>query len=127
MNKILLSAYELVNPGKMFTCLYNKFRPLNRMHYMKCGANSSLLNSGCCRRSVGPWINVVSRHTVFTKTMIYTNLLLCDILRNKAPRTGPHHIWCTYTLCPFFGHEKNTGSSAVGLISLASVCYSDFC
>ena len=28
---------------KMFTYFYNKFRPVNPMHYMKCGVNSSLL------------------------------------------------------------------------------------
>ena len=56
-----------------------------------------------------------------------TNLILCDILQNKAPGTGPCHIWCTHTLCPFFGREKNTDGSTVGLISLASVCYGDFC
>ena len=28
---------------KMFTYFYNKFRPVNHMHYMKCGVNSSLL------------------------------------------------------------------------------------
>ena len=28
---------------KMFTYFYNKFRPVNRMHYINCGANSSLL------------------------------------------------------------------------------------
>jgi hypothetical protein len=28
---------------KMSTNFYNKFRPLNRMHYIKCGVNSSLL------------------------------------------------------------------------------------
>ena len=37
------SAYELVNPEKMFTYFYNKFRHVNRMHYIKCGVNSSLL------------------------------------------------------------------------------------
>jgi len=56
----------------------------------------------------------------------FTNLLLCDIPRNKAPFTGPCHIQCTYTLCPFFGREKNTDGSAAGLmILLASVCYGD--
>ena len=40
--KILHCAYELVNPGKMFTYFYNKFRPVNRMYYIKCGVNSSL-------------------------------------------------------------------------------------
>ena len=28
---------------KMFTYIYNKFRPVNRMHYITCGVNSSLL------------------------------------------------------------------------------------
>ena len=28
---------------KEFTCFYNKFMPVNRMHYIKCGLNSSLL------------------------------------------------------------------------------------
>jgi len=27
----------------MFTYFYNKFRPVNRMHFIKCGVNSSLL------------------------------------------------------------------------------------
>jgi len=27
----------------MFTQFYNKFRPVNCMHYIKCGVNSSLL------------------------------------------------------------------------------------
>jgi len=26
---------------KMFTYFYNKFRSVNRMHYIKCGVNSS--------------------------------------------------------------------------------------
>jgi len=43
-----------------------------------------LHNSGCCRRSVAPWITVVSQHTVFTK------LLWCDIPWNKAPHTQAH-------------------------------------
>ena len=28
---------------KMFTYFYNKFRPVNRMYYIKCAVNSSLL------------------------------------------------------------------------------------
>jgi len=53
---------------------------------------------------------------------VILKFILCDIPGSKAPRTGPRHIWCTYTLCPFFGREKNTDGSAVGLIiSLASL------
>ena len=58
----------------------------------------------------------------------FKNLLWCDIPRNKAPHRGPRHIWCTYTLFPFIGREKNTDGSAVGLmILLDTVCYGDFC
>jgi len=54
----------------------------------------------------------------------WTAFFLCDIPQNKAPRTAPHHIWHTYRLCAFFGHEKNTDGSGVGLkVSLASACY----
>ena len=72
---------------------------------------------------MAPWITVLSQHTVFTIAQLgwFTNLPWCGILLNKAPRTGPHHIWCIYTLCPFSGREKNTGCRAVGwMISLAS-------
>jgi len=51
---------------------------------------------------------------------------LSDIPQKKAPRTGPRHIWGIYRLCPFFGWEKDTDSSGVGLmISLAIACYGD--
>ena len=56
---------------KIFTYFYTKFRPVNRMHYIKCGVNSSSHNSGCCIRSVAPWITVLSQHTVFTKRVVY--------------------------------------------------------
>jgi len=80
-------------------------------------------NSGCCIKSVAPWIAVLSWHSIH-KGWYITNLLLCYIPQNKAPHTGLHHIWRTYTLCPFFGHKKNTDGSTVGLmILLASVCY----
>ena len=64
--------------------------------------------------------------TYYSQLRWFTNLLLCDIPLNKAPRTGAHYIWCIYTLYPFFGRKKNTDSSKVGLtISLASACYGD--
>ena len=54
--------------------------------------------------------------THYSQWRWFTNLLLCDIPQNKAPCTGPHHIWRIYTLCPFFGCEKNTDGSRVGLL-----------
>ena len=55
--------------GKMFTYFHNKFRPVNRMHYIKC-VHSSSHNSGCCR-FVTPWITVLSQNTIFTMEVIY--------------------------------------------------------
>jgi len=64
--------------------------------------------------------------TQYSQREWFTNLLWCHNPQNKAPHTGPCHIWCTYKLGHFFGHEKNTDGSAAGLkISLASVCYGD--
>jgi len=91
------------------------------MHYIKCGANSSLHNAGCCIRSVAPWIAVLSQHTVFTKRVIYYKFTFVRYSAKQAPRTGLRHIW--RTVCPLFGHEKNTDGRADGMvISLASVC-----
>ena len=110
---------------KMFTYFYNKFGPVNRMHYMKCGLNSSLHNSGCCRRCVAPWIKFF-HDSQSSQRGSFTISLLCDIPRNKAPRAGQHHVWWTYTLCAFFGCEKKTDCSALELrISVASICYGD--
>jgi len=98
---------------KMFTYFYNKFRPVNHMYFIKYCVNSSLHNSGCCIRSVAPWITVLSWHTVFTKRVIYYKFTFVRYFAN--------------TVCPFFGREKNTDGKADELvISLASVCCGDF-
>jgi len=63
-------------------------------------------------------------NTQYSQRGWFTNLLWCDIPQHNAPQTGPHHIWCIYTLCHFFGRDKHTDSSAfVWMILLASVCY----
>jgi hypothetical protein len=57
---------------------------------------------------VAPWITVLSRHTVFTTRVIYYKFILCDIPRNKAPRTG-RHIWHTASfLWPQEGHRRQS-------------------
>ena len=38
----------------------------------------------------------------------FTNLLWCDIPLNKAPRTGPHHIWRIYTVPFLWPREEQT-------------------
>jgi len=110
---------------KMFTYFYNKFRPVNHLHYIKWAVYISLHNSGCCR---GLWHlgSLFYHNTQYSQLGWFTNSLWCDILVNKAPHTGPHHMWRIYTLCPFSGHEKNTDGSRVWwMISLAGVCYWD--
>jgi hypothetical protein len=112
---------------KLFTYFDNKFNPVNCMYFIKCCVNSSLHNSGCCIRSVAPWITVFYHDTQYSQRGWYiTSLLLCDIPWNKAPRTDPRHIW--RTVCRFFSREKNTDSRADGLVtSWASVCCGDIC
>jgi len=51
---------------------------------------------------------------------IYFCVIFC-----KTRHHGQAHI-TSGALCPFFGREKNTDGRAVGLISLAIVCYGYF-
>jgi len=124
---MLHSAYELVNPeknvhlifiinlGLWIACIIQNVE--SKVHYSH--------NSSCCRRSVAPWIIVLLQHTVVTKRVIYKFTFVWYSLK-EGTTPGPHHIWRTYTLCPFFGCEKNTdGSGAALMISLASACYGD--
>ena len=56
---------------KIFTYFCNKFRLVNHMHDIKYDVNGSLHIFGCCRRSVAPWITVLSWHTLFTTRLIH--------------------------------------------------------
>ena len=93
----------------MFTCFCNKFRPVNCMHYIKCGVNSSLHNSGCCRRSVAPWITVLSQHTVFTMGVIYKfNLVLYSAKQGSMHMHTSHmlHLYAVPFLWPWDEHRR---------------------
>ena len=97
------------------------------MHYTKYGVNISLLTHFWLLQKVCGTLDhcFIMTHIIHKEGDI-TNLLLYDILRNKAPRTGPHHIWRICTLCSSSGYEKNTDGSGVWLmILLANACYSD--
>ena len=85
-------------PEKMFAYCYNKFRPMNRMHYIKCSVNSLLLNSGCCRRSVAPWITILSQHTLYT-ILSGLQINLCVIFCETR-----HHAQVHVTLCALVRH-----------------------
>ena len=80
----------------MYTYFYNKFRPVNHMHYIKYGVNNSLHNSGCCIRSVAPWITVLSQHTVFTKRVIYYKF---TFVRYSAKQGTTHRPTSSGALC----------------------------
>ena len=57
---------------KMFTYFYDKFRPVSRMHYTKCGVNCSLLTQFWMLQKVCATLDhCFSRHTVFTKRELY--------------------------------------------------------
>ena len=71
---------------KIFTYFSNKFRPVNRMHYIKCGVHSSLHNSGCCRKSVAPWITVLSRHSVLTIGVIYKCAMSLEVIQLQSAK-----------------------------------------
>ena len=110
---------------KIFTYLYNKFRPVNRMHYIKCGVKSSLHNSGCWIRSVARWITVSLRHTVFTKRVIYYKFTFVwySVKQGNVQMPTSHLVQCVTFLW-----LREEHSSANGLvISLANVCCGNFC
>ena len=93
---------------KMFTYFYNKFRPVNHIYYIKCGVNSSLHNSGCCRRSLAPWIAVLSRHIVFTKRVIYYKFTFMwySAKQGTTHRPTSHLVHCVPFLWPWEEHRR---------------------
>ena len=95
------------------------------MHYIKCGVNSLLHNSGCCRRSVAPWITVLSWHTVFTERVIYYKFTFVrySVKQGATHRSTSHLAHCV----PFLWLWEEHGNANGLVISLASVCCCNFC
>jgi len=96
---------------RLFTYFYNKFRPVNHIHYIKCGVNSSLHNSGCCIRSVAPWITVLSRHSIHKDGAIL-QIYFCVIFRQTRHHSQAHIT--SVALCALSLAARRTHSSAVG-------------
>jgi hypothetical protein len=94
---------------------------VNRVHYIKCGVNSSLHNSGCCIRSVAPWITVLTQHTVFTKRLIYYKFTFVRYSAKQGTRHRPtsHLVHFVHFLWP----QEEHGSAKWLVFSLASVCW----
>jgi len=111
---------------KMFTYFYNKFRPENHMHYIKCGVNSSLLTYFWLLQKICGTLDhcFITTHSVHNVGDL--QIYFYVIFHETRHHTQAHVTSCTLIHCPFFRHEKNTDDSAVGLmISLASDCYGD--
>ena len=83
---------------KMFRYFYNKFIPVNRMHYIKYSVYSSLRNSGFCRRSVAPCSTVLAQHT-FTR-VIYRFTFMWNSSKQGTRRRPTSHLAHVYTV-PF--------------------------
>ena len=104
--------------------MYNKFRPVNRMYYIKCGVNSHYShNSGCYVRSVIPWVTVLSRHSIHKDGDIL-QIYFCVIFRETRHHAQAHVT--SRTLCALFLAARRTRTAA-HWGSLAIVCYGDFC
>ena len=58
----------------------------------------------------GLWLlrSLFYHDTHYSQRGWFTNLLLCDIPQNNAPRTGSHYIFHTYRLCLLWPREEHT-------------------
>jgi hypothetical protein len=110
---------------KMFIYFCNKFRPVNRMYYIKFGLNSSLLTQFWLLHKVCGTLDhcFIMTHSIHKQGDIL-QIYFCVIFCQTRQHIQAHGT--SGALCPFFGHEKNKDSRAVGFISLAIVCYGYF-
>jgi hypothetical protein len=96
---------------------------VNHVLYIKCGVNSSLHNSGCCIRSVAPWFTVLTRHTLFTKRLIYYKF---TFVRYSTKQGTTHRPTSHLARCaPFLWPREEHGSAKWLVFLLASVCWGD--
>jgi len=112
---------------KMFTYFYNKFTPVNRMYYIQCGVNGSLHNSGCCVRSVAPWVTVLSWHTVFTKRVMYYKFTFVwySAKQGTTHRATSHLVHCVPFLWLQEEHRRQRSWvdwPVFGMVTSAEAC-----
>ena len=84
---------------------------MNRMHYKNVVSIVHYSpNFGCCRRSVAPWITVLSWHTVFTKRVIYYKFTLVwySVKQGTMHRPTSHlvHLYTVPFLWPREEHRR---------------------
>jgi len=106
--KVTLNLMNWLIRKKMITYFYDKFSPVNRMHYIKCGVNISLHNSGCCRRSVAPWITVLSWHILFTNRVIYKFTFVWYSSKQGTMHRPTSHLAHLYIVPFLWPQEEHT-------------------
>ena len=88
---------------KMFTYFYNKFRPVNHMHYVKFGVNSSFLTyfwllHKVCGTLDHCFIMTYSIHN-WGDLQIYFGVIFCEMWHNaQAHITSGAFIRCALSL-----------------------------
>jgi len=88
---------------KKFTSFYNEFRPVNRMHYIKCGVNSSLLTEfwllqKVCGTSDHCFVTTCSIHS-WGDLQIYFGVIFCKTRHHTSTHiTSGAFIHCALSL-----------------------------
>ena len=114
---------------KMFAYFYNKFRPVNRMYYIKRGVNSSLLKKfwlllKVCGTLDHCFIMTHSIHKEGDTLLIY----FCVIFHETRHHAQAHTTSGALIHCALSSAARRTQTAEqFGLISLASVCYGYIC
>jgi hypothetical protein len=112
---------------EMFTYFYNKFRPVNRMHYIKCGVNSSFVTQFWLLRKVCGTLDhyFITQHSIHKEGDIL-QIYLCVIFHETR-----HHAQAHVTSGALIHRALSLAARRTltggGLISLATVYYGDFC
>ena len=113
---------------KMFTYFYNKFRPVNRMYYIKCGVNSSLLTSVWLLHKVCGTLD----HCIFTTHSIHIEgdilqIYFCVISTKQGTTRRPTshlaHLYTVPLLCPWERRKQNSGLILLAIVSSGYFCW----
>jgi len=85
---------------KIFTYFYNKFRPVNRIHYIKYGVNSSLLTILVAAEGLRHLGSLFYHDTLFTIGVIYKFPLVWYSTKQGTTHRPTSHLAHLYTV-PF--------------------------
>jgi hypothetical protein len=113
----------------MFTYFYNKFRPVNCMHYLLRSSNI-LHNSGCCKKSVASWTTILPIKTfIRCSVTIYNSLCETTVFKYSvvwhSMQQGTMHRSTSHCVHSEdgSGYHPNKGGSNVCCFRLTSVAY----